>query len=46
VLFSFHSERKTSVLYLRLGGVRNGDSDLDSHEVHGPRGLLIGPGRV
>jgi len=38
--------RKTSVLYLSDGGVRGGDSDLDSPEVHGPRGRLIGPGRV
>jgi len=38
--------QKTSVLYLSGTGVRNGDSDLDSREVYGPRGRLIGPGRV
>ena len=32
--------------YLREAGVRMGDSDLDSPEVHGPCGRLIGPGRV
>jgi len=46
VLFSLPSERKTSVLYLSDTGVRGGDSDLDSPEVHGPRGQLIGSGRV
>ena len=38
------SGRKTSVLYLSDGGMRGGDSDLDSPKVHGPRGRLIGPG--
>jgi len=38
--------RKTSVLYLTGAGVRDGDSDLDSPEVHGPRTRLIGPDRV
>ena len=33
-------------LYLSDAGVRGGDSDLDSPEVPGPRGQLIGPGRV
>ena len=45
-VFSFCSERKTSVLYLSGSSVRNGDSDLDFAEVHGPCGRLIGPGRV
>ena len=30
--------QKTSVLYLSETGVRGGDSDLDSPEVHGPHG--------
>jgi len=30
--------RKTSVLYLSEAVVRDGDSDLDSPEAHGPRG--------
>ena len=38
--------RKTSVLYLSEAVVRNGNSDLDSREVHGPRGRPVGPGRV
>ena len=46
VLFSPRSERKTSFLYLSDAGMRNGDSDLDPPEVHGPHGRLIGPGRV
>jgi len=37
---------KTSVLYLSDAGVRGGDSDLDSPEVHGPHRRLIGAGRV
>ena len=37
----------TSFLFiLRATGVRGGDLDLDSPEVHGPRRRLIGPGRV
>ena len=40
------SRQKTSVVYMSEAGVRNGDSDLDSPEVDGPRGRLIGPGRV
>ena len=46
VLFFPPSGQKTSVLYLGDAGVRGGDSDLDSPKVHGPRGRLIGPGRV
>jgi len=47
VLFSLSVKAKNLlVLYLSAAGVRGGDSDLDSPEVHGPRGRLIGPGRV
>jgi len=46
VLFSPPSRWKPSVLYLSDAGVRGGDSDLDSPEVHGPYGQLIGPDRV
>ena len=46
VLIFLLSERKTSVLYLSDAGVRGGDLDLDSPEVHRPRGRLIDPGRV
>jgi len=35
---SFPSGQKASVLYMRGAVVRGGDSDLDSPEVHGPRG--------
>jgi len=38
VLFSPPSRQKPSVLYLSDAGVRGGDSDLDSPEMHGPRG--------
>jgi len=38
--------RNPFLFYLREAGVRNGDSDLDSPEVCGPRGRPIGPGRV
>ena len=37
---------KNLSLTLSDAGVRGGDSDLDSTEVHGPRGRLIGPGRA
>jgi len=46
VLIFLLSELKTSVLYLSDAGVRGGDLDLDSPEVYGPHGRLIGPGRV
>ena len=32
--------------YLSEAGVRKGDLGLDSPKAHGPRGRLIGPGRV
>ena len=37
---------KPLFLHLSGAGVRGGDSDLDSPEVHGPHGRLIGPVRV
>ena len=46
MLFFLPSGRKTSVLYLSDAIVRDGDSDLDSPEVHGPCGRPLGPGRV
>jgi len=36
--FFLPSGQKTSVLYLSGAVVREGDADLDSPEVHGPRG--------
>jgi len=38
VLFFLPLGWKTSVLYLSEASVRDGDSDLDSPEVHGPCG--------
>jgi len=38
--------RKPLPFYLSVASVRDGDSDLDSPEVHGPRGRPIDPGRV
>ena len=40
------SERKSVLFYPSTAVVRSGDSDLDSPEVHGPHGQLIGPGKV
>jgi len=46
VLIFLPSGKEPQSLYLSDAGMRGGDSDLDSPEVHGPRGRLIGPGRV
>jgi len=40
------SGRKVHLFYLRAAVVRSGDSALDSPEVPGSCGRLIGPGRV
>ena len=44
--FSLSQGENLLPFYPHKASVRSGDSDLDSPEVRGPRGQLIGPGRV